>query len=261
MRRWINILICFSLLLSFQSCAKKLTEGPGKLQSIKIENVVDALDSISESVPNFLYSKISSKYADNKQNGNFKTSLKIDKDSSIHILMTYAGIPLVTALITTDSVKISNKRDKCYILENISFLKNIVGTELTLKDLQGIFIGRPFNFDKNRKYFLIDENQYFVISTNRLGEESKQSTISYFLTKDLSRLEKIELVNSTDNIYLSISYQDYVLIEGYLIPKTINADIKTENNTISLSMTCDKIEVNVPKDMVIVIPESYEKCN
>lgn len=258
MRRWINILISFSVLFSFQSCAKKMTEGTGKLPSIQVENVVHVLDSISESVPDFLYAKISSKYADNKQSGNFKTSLKINKDSSVHLLMTYAGIPMLAALVTTDSVKISNKREKCNILEEISFLKNIVGAELTLKDLQGIFIGRPISFDKSKKYYLISENQYYVLSTN---EASNENSISYFLTKDLSRIEKIELINLNEGINLSVTYLDYALVEGYLIPKNISADIKTKNNSISFSMTFDKVEVNVSKNMVIVIPESYEKCN
>lgn len=259
--RWINILISFSLLFSFQSCAKKMTEGTSRLPSLQVENVVHTLDSISESVPDFLYSKISSKYADNKQSGNFKTSLKINKDSAVHVLMTYAGIPMLTAIVTTDSVKISNKREKCNILEEISFLKNIVGAELTLKDLQGIFIGRPINFDKSKKYYLISEDQYYVLSTNESNEASNVNSISYFLTKDLSRVEKIELINSNEGVNLSVTYLDYSLVEGYLIPKNISADIKTKNNSISFSMTFDKVEVNVPKNMVIVIPESYEKCN
>ncbi len=259
MRIWINIVIGV-LAIGIQSCARKLTEGQDKLPKVKEEELVAALDSISKSVPQFLSTKIDTKYTDNKQNISFKTSLKIQKDTAVNALITYAGIPIITAMITTDSVKISNKKEKCYILEDLNFFKNRFGVDFSYLNLEELLLGRPLDFNPEQEYYLIPDPYNYVLSTQKKMEDEGRVLISYYLSPDLKQLKKVEITSFKDEVTISVNYPEYMAGDVFSSPKIITAEIKTPKNQILLSMTYDKVELNVPKEMIIVIPDSYEKC-
>lgn len=267
MRIWINTLVVV-LTLGVQSCANKLTQGQDKLPKVKEEQLIAALDSISRSVPSFLSSRIDTKYSDNKQNLNFKTSLKINKDTAVHALITYAGLPMITAMVTTDSVKISNKREKCFIQEDLNFFKMQFGIDFSYLNLEELLWGRPLNFNPKREYYLIHDPYNYILSThtstNSVGsiqeKDKGRLLISYHLSPDLKYLKKVEITSFKDEVNIIITYPDYMIDPLLSLPKNVNIEIKTPKNKISLSMTYDKVELNVPKEMVFVIPESYEKC-
>lgn len=261
MRIWINILAVI-LAVSVQSCSnsKKLTGGQDKLPEIKEERLIEVLDSINQSVPVFLSTKIDTRYSDKKQNISFKTSLKIQKDTVVHALITYAGIPIITAMVTTDSVKISNKREKCYILEDLNFFKTQFGVDFSYFNLEELLLGRPLNFNSGQEYFIIHDPYNYILSTQKEREDEGHLLISYHLSPDLKHLKKVEITSFKDEVNISISYPQYISDNVFSIPKIVNVEIRSPKNEISLSMTYDKIELNVPKEMVIVIPESYERC-
>ncbi len=259
MRIWINIVIGV-LAIGSQSCARKLTEGQDKLPKVKEEELVAALDSISKSVPQFLSTKIDTKYTDNKQNISFKTSLKIQKDTAVNALITYAGIPIITAMITTDSVKISNKKEKCYILEDLNFFKNRFGVDFSYLNLEELLLGRPLDFNPEQEYYLIPDPYNYILSTQKKMEDEGRVLISYYLSPDLKQLKKVEITSFKDEVTISVNYPEYMAGDVFSSPKIITAEIKTPKNQILLSMTYDKVELNVPKEMIIVIPDSYEKC-
>jgi hypothetical protein len=265
MKIWINILVIV-LALGVQSCANKLTQGEDKLPKIKEEQLIAALDSIGRSVPSFLSSRIDTKYSDNKQNISFKTSLKVNKDTAVHALITYAGLPMITAMVTTDSVKISNKREKCFIQEDLNFFKMQFGIDFSYLNLEELLLGRPLNFNPKRDYYIIHDPYNYILSThtsaNQAGSDKDKEPllISYHLSPDLKYLKKVEITSFKDEVNIIINYSDYITDTLFSSPKNVNVEINTPKNKISLSMVYDKIELNVPKEMVFVIPESYEKC-
>lgn len=260
MRSWINTSLAVILAIGTHSCGKKLTGGQDKLPKVKEEQLVAALDSISRSIPSFLSTRIDTKYSDRKQNISFKTSLKIQKDTAVNALITYAGIPIITAMITTDSVKISNKREKCFILEDLNFFKAQFGVDFSYLNLEELLFGRPLNFNNGQEYFLIHDPYNYILSTQKERENEGRLLISYHVSPDLKHLKRVEITSFKDEVNIAVTYPEYVTGNLFSSPKIVNVEIKSPENEISLSMTYDKIELNVPKEMVIVIPESYEKC-
>lgn len=259
MRIWINILVVV-LTFGAQSCANKLIQGEDKLPKVKEEQLIAALDSMSRSVPSFLSSRIDTKYSDNKQNISFKTSLKVNKDTAVHTLITYAGLPMITAMVTPDSVKISNKREKCFIQEDLNFFKMQFGVDFSYMNLEELLLGRPLNFNSKQEYYIIHDPYNYILSTQKEQEDKGRLLISYHLSPDLKYLRKVEITSFKDEVNIIVNYPDYVLDTMFSFPKNVNVEIKTPKNKIVLSMVYDKVELNVPKEMVFVIPESYEKC-
>lgn len=255
MKSRLYILFTLSVALFGQSCAKKMTEGTVVLPENNSEDAVEVLDSIQKNKPFFLSSKIDTKYTDNKQNISFKTSLRMSTDTTIWALFTYAGVPLITNYITKDSIQISNKKEKCYIKDNSNFISRNFNIDLGLIDLQSVILGQPMKYNKLLNYNLNSTSNEIIIS----NVENKRYFLTYFIDKVSKRINSIEYTDQ--EIKLKISYLDYWIQNQYSIPKNIKIEINTSNNNITVDLNVEKIELNQPKEMVVVIPESYEKCN
>jgi len=120
MIRTINFFSLVVSMLFLFSCAKQMTDAQQeKLPRKKTVELMEVMDSLSHRKPDFFYTKISTNFSDTTRNINFKTSIRMVKDSAINTLITYAKIPIVNSIITQDTVKIVNKKDKCYIMQSL----------------------------------------------------------------------------------------------------------------------------------------------
>ena len=115
----------FFFLFAFvwMGCAKKTTQhviSTEKLPKIKDKELIAVLDSLHQIKVKTFYTKLSVDYKDTTRDVSFKTSIKNVTDSAVNAIITYARIPIVTAMVTTDSVLVVNKNDKCYTKASLS---------------------------------------------------------------------------------------------------------------------------------------------
>jgi hypothetical protein len=259
------ILIWGALLLV--SCAKKLTETEKeKLPKRKEKDLVRVLDSISGIQPHWFYTKITTKFADTNRNINFKTSIRLTQDSAMNALITYATIPVVSAMITKDSVVISNKKDKCYIRQSMGYIKENFAVDFDHRNIEELILGMPLDYDSTQKYFQINDPYNYIISTHkkrdlRRNEREKDDiVIKYFLSDDAKGLKALQIDSPSDTASISVEYLQRETIDGFDIPKEVLVQIRSARNNMRIEMTYEKIEINQPKEMILVIPESYGKC-
>jgi len=256
-----NIKLAIAIIfIALQSCGSKKIILQDKLPKVDDDELFAALDSISQSVPEFLSARIDTKFSDKKQSQSFKIALKIDKDDAIHTLMTFAGIPLITAKVTQDSVSISNKKDKCYIAESLTFFKEQFGIDFTYKNMEELLLGRPLNYNSTQKYYHINDPYNYIVATQKKLEDNGKLLIAYHLSTDLKQLKRVEITSFVDKTTISINYPEYHIDPLFSAPKIIDTEITTQKNKINLFMSFDKVELNTPKDMIIIIPESYARC-
>lgn len=255
--------------LGFISCSKKLVgEIPVKLERKKTEDLVLKIDSLSKRVPTTFYSKVSTKYADTNQNVAFKTAITILKDSTFSALVTYAGIPLVNALINKDSLQYINKKDKCFTKTTLAHLKEQFGVSFDFQNIQQLFLGLPLNYQSNLKYYQIHNPYEYIVSNYKKREIRKLERkdwddfiIKYYLNADLKTLKKLTIENPKDNTSIIVNYLKYQFEKEYSIPSEVSIDIRTNKNHIEVHLEYDKLEINEPQDVFFTIPENYEVCN
>ncbi len=268
MSRFTIKLIAFMAILIFASCAKKITEGPERLPRVKEKDMMEALDSISLRKPDFFYSKLDTKFDDGNRKLSFKTSIRLKADSALNAIITYAKIPMVTAMVTTDSVKITNKRDKCFILEDINFFRQNFGVDFKFRNIEEILLGLPLDYDIDEKYFQIHDPYNYIVSSHRKrdikrtekGKLEADILIKYFLDKDLKSVKRLEIESVEDSTSIVIDYLTRQSEKDYLLPRLMKVKIQSPKKTIFIEMEYEKVEVNEPKELFIVIPDSYEKC-
>ena len=258
-----------SLFLFLEGCitSQNVIGENVKLEREKTNDLIFFLDSISDKKPFFFYAKIATDYSDTSKSLRFKTSLRMVKDSAMNLLFTYAKFPVANAIISKDSLTIVNKRTKCFIHQDLSYIKESFGIDFVYSNLEEVFLGLPLDFDVDQKYFQIHQSNYYVISSHRKnkikrGEKKDKEDIfvKYFIDQEMSSLAGMYISSPSDSTEIFVEYKSRELVEEYLLPKEVNINVITPRNNIKIALEYDKAEVNQPQPLILVIPSGYEHC-
>lgn len=239
-----------------------------KLPRVKTNILVDRLDSLSSSKPEHFYSKISTSYRSSNASYNFKTSLRIRKDSAINAYVTYANFLIATTMITPETLTIVNRRQKCYIQENMKYLKRNFGVDFEQENLEELLLGMPVDWDKNEKYFQLHDPYNYIISSHRKRQLKKADKkddyddiiLLYYFDKQAKNLEKIIIESPIDTTQVNIHYKERRVIDNVSVPELIDVNITTPRDTIGIEMEYNKTKVNQRKKLYLAIPDDYEEC-
>jgi hypothetical protein len=261
-----GLLFCWSL----SSCSPKVGEAledGGKLPKMKDKELVDRLDSLSKIEPKTFYTKLDVNYKDSTSDISFKTSIKIVADSAVSAIITYARIPIVTAMVTKDTITVVNKRDKCYTIQSLDFLKTTFGVDFTYENLEELFLGKPLDYNAEQKYFVVHDPYQYSISTHKKRDKKRMDrrpkediVLNYILSKDAKSLQQTTIKSPSDSTEITVIYEQRQEINGYNIPKLVHMHIRTKNKGIYIKMDYERVEINEPQELIIVIPDKYEKC-
>ena len=273
----LNLLALFCLTLGLISCkSTELIEeqiSAEKLPKIKDKELLDRIDSLSSIEPKTFYSKLNVTYKDltkpDAENEiSLKTSIKVVSDSAVSAIITYAKIPVVTALVTQDTLSVVNKRDRCYTIASLDYLKELFGVDFTYENLEEIIYGKPLDYQLTQKYFVDNDPFHYSISTHKKRDRKKPDRkqrddlmIQYHLTTDAKALKQTRIWSVEDSTEVSVIYQERQMVNGLDLPLKVEINIKTPKKTLLLTLLYDRIEVDEPQELIIVIPDSYEKCD
>jgi Domain of unknown function (DUF4292) len=266
----LNYKLFFLLLIILTSCAKKLTENElPKVKREKTQNLLATLDSLSQIRPKTFYSKISTKYQDTTRNISVKTSLRMVADSAINMIVTYAAIPVVNAVITPDSVKVVNKKEKCVVRADMAFIQENFGVEFSFRNIEEMILGIPLDYDTTQKYFQIHEPYRYVISSHRkrkikknerLEKQEESVAVKYFINREKNQLEGLEIISASDTTSIYVSYTTRQLIGGINVPEIVSINVISPRNNLLMELSYEKVTVNEPVELYFIVPEDYEIC-
>jgi hypothetical protein len=238
-----------------------------KLPKIKDKELVDRLDSLSKIEPRTFYSKLDINYKDSTTDISFKTSLKIVADSAVSAIITYARIPIVTAMVTKDTITVVNKREKCYTIQSLDYLKTTFGVDFTYENMEELFLGKPLDYNIEQKYFVDHDPFHYSISTHkkrdkkRMDRRPKEDIIlNYILSNDGKSLQQTTIKSPSDSTEITVIYEQRQEVNGINVPKVVHMHIKAKEKGIYIKMDYEKVEINEPQELIIIIPEKYEKC-
>lgn len=264
-----NILTLSFIAFLLVACGvQQVNDKEEKLPRVKTNDLVDILDSLSFLKPEHFYSKISTDFSDGHVSYSFKTSLRVRRDSAINAFITYANIPVFTAMVTPDTLTVVNRREKCYIQEDMNYLKSVLGVEFKQRNLEEIFLGLPVDWNRDEKYFQINHPNYYIISSHKKRQIKKadkredydEIILLYYLDKQAENLSKIVIENPIDTTHIEVNYKEREMIDGLLVPELVDVFITTPRDTISIDMEYNKTKVNERKKLYLAIPDSYEEC-
>jgi hypothetical protein len=266
MRNSIAFILGVTYLVSV-GCSRKITESFEKFPKIKDEVLLHAVDSMSSQKYSYFYSKISTDYKDSTQNISFKTSIRVVADSAMNALITYASIPIINAVVTTDSMKLTNKRDKCYTLQSLNFIKESFGVAFSSKNVEELITGMPLGFDSSAKYYQEEDSRGYLLTSHRKKDirknerkDQKEVIQSFVLDSELKTLKETIIESPIDTAIVKIEYLTREFIDGINLPATVKISITTPRKEIQINMDYKKTRLNEVETIYFVIPEEYEEC-
>lgn len=260
----------FSILLlsSLVACGSKRNadlENTEKLPKVKEEVLINRLDSLSKQRPDHFYTKLSSKYSDSKFNVSFKTSIRMRADSALHALITFARIPIYNVMVTPDSLTMVDKRNNCYMLEGMNYLKTTFGVDFQHRNIEELILGMPIAWDKDTEYNQIKDPYNFVITSNakrriRRQDSEEEVIIRYYLSDDTKSLKKTIIESPKDTTTITINYYGREMVDGYSIPLEGDINVETPRDRLFVDFKYNKSSVNDPRVLYLAIPNKYERC-
>jgi len=268
MNRYIKFYSFLFAISIFASCATvKIVEPTIRFGKTRRVQLLEALDSISLRKPNFLYTKITTRYSDSTTEKSFKTSIRMVKDSAINLLVSYASIPVINSMITKDSLTVVNKIEKCVVLKELSFIKESFGVDVLYSNLEEIILGLPLDYDTNQRYFQMHDPNNYVISSHKKTQirrnernASDDIVIQYFLNSKMNEVVKMQVISPADSTEIEVDYLSREMIEDFLVPKEVIIRVKTPRNIITIELLYERTEINIRQPLIVIIPEGYEEC-
>ena len=259
-----GLILLFGVLIS---CAKVLQPDAEKYPRIKDDELQAALDSLSAIKFDHFYAKIAANYKDSSQNFSFKSSLRIRRDSIVNAVITFVTIPMFNAQLTMDSIKFTDKREKCYMAKDLSFFKEKFSVDFSYRNVEELFVGMPVGYNREEKYFLVNDPFSYTMCSHRKREikkidrkDMKELITYYSLTPDLKNLQSMQIESLDDSTTVFINYKVLEAVDGYMVPQLIEISIQTPKQEIKVELDYKKTRVNEREDIYFVIPEGYEIC-
>lgn len=259
---WIGILSLF-----FASCAKNGASDGEKLSKLKDGDIREAITEISHQSFDYFYAKIATKYKDSTQNVSFKISVRMRKDSVVNTLLTYARLPIYNTLITPDTIKMVDKREKCVMIESLEYFKKKFAVDVQFNNIEEFFLGTPVAFDETQKYYRVNDPYSYTLCSHKKSEikknirKDKREIITYYtLAEDLKSLKQQRIESPQDSTTILIDYVERAFVDDLLLPKKVKITVIMPRQELAVFLDYKKIRLNEKERIHFVIPEKYEEC-
>ncbi|MFM7595242.1 MAG: DUF4292 domain-containing protein [Flavobacteriales bacterium] len=218
------------------------------------------VDSIHNQDWMWMYGKYTTNFSDGTKKFTFKTSIKCTKDSAMNALISIASLPIFNAMATTDSLFFVNKKDRCFGKKSITSFKELLGVELSLKNIQELFLGLPLGYNQSIEY--TDSLSAFGDSSYVRGLLAGDKTIGYCYASSVKtpRLAWQEITSKADATTARIQYLSWQRHKDLFVPSSFNVSIITPERNITVLFTYDKFELDLPQEIYIQIPDDYAPC-
>jgi hypothetical protein len=203
------------------------------------------------------------------KNLSFKASYRIQKDSAIWTTITFLSKPVLTAIITKDSVKYIDRMKKEYFVGEIEYLKRITNIDVNYSMLEQLLVGNTIGFDSTINYATNIDSAFYLISSIskrkikkalQQGAESKEEYIyRHWLDPKSYRINK-QLVNKlSDTTSIEVGYSEYLEVETQFFPSRTDIALNSPTDSGRLELKNSRLKWNIPITFPFKISSKYTK--
>ena len=199
----------------------------------------------------------------NFQVNSTRVDLKMIKDSAFQLsVQPLLGIELFRIEVSRDSIKVLDRMNKRYLVENYEALRTQTPIAFNFYNLQALFTNRLFLPGEQQ----VSESQY---SRFRLDQSGSTALIQ---TKDLMGLrytfeadgeEKLlatEITDATGQYCLRWNYTDFRVVEKQIFPQLMKVEAFKEGNAEgNIQWGFTRMRLDEPVKLDFVIPAKYTR--
>jgi Domain of unknown function (DUF4292) len=232
-----------------------LVKGDAHADSVK--NIQIMLGGISNNLIDFtsFSAKIKVDYWDKDGKGpDLTVFVRMQKDSVIWLSVnaTVFSYEAFRVLITPDSVKLINKKDKIVQLRSSAYLVEVAKLPFDFKGLQNLIIGNPVFLDSNIVSYKRDAGSTTLLS---IGETFK-NLLTIGNEDFLLQHSKLDDVNPNRNRTADLSYSNYNGSAGKAFASFRKISL-AEKNKIDVELDFKQFSFNESLNFPFAIPKNY----
>ncbi|MFZ5551899.1 MAG: DUF4292 domain-containing protein [Bacteroidota bacterium] len=270
--RVLLVFICL-LSLAFTACRTKrgITLDGHKLHNLSANKLLDSIHA-HRLLFNYFSSKLSTDITSDSLNKEFKTSLKIRKDSAIWCTYTIASIVGASSLVTRDSVTVVNKMEKNYFKADFNYINSLFNTELDYFMLEDLLVGNLLNYDQVEKFKSHEDSTYYVLSSvgkRRLRRAMEKERLQkkepyiyrYWIYPGIFRPARTIINDLTDTTSLDIEYLSYEQVDSVYVPLEVRITATSPRKKAVVNLKYSRTRVNEFTEFPFKIPDGYEKMD
>ncbi|MFT5722964.1 MAG: hypothetical protein ACI9JN_000069 [Bacteroidia bacterium] len=226
-------------------CTTSLTKHPSNVLSQVTENLADY---------DYLSLGIKANYTTGQNSTGFAMNVKMQKDSFVWVRVSVL-IEVARAYITPDSFTVLDRINRKYYEGTIADLKQFTGQELSLSQLQDLFVANPL-------YAV----ELFRSSNDDLRNDHLQHQASGIINRiQLSgcfRSKITEFSSPTNENKVKIEYANFTKEKGVgYIPSMVNVDAEGNGKKYNLVMEYTSVSTTPFEPIRFKVPSKYEKGN
>lgn len=260
MNNFLRYLPMLAIVLSYACKSKKHYTAPVAVSKAK-DSVIDKKINIAENLIaptlkpwTFFSAKADINYTMNDNSQGVGSNIRMYKDSLIWISVNLFGIEGARILINKDSMVLMDKIHKCYTVYNKSFIEELLGAPLTVRQLQNLIIAEPI-YSLALYETVANTEQGLMIQLRQ-----PKVSISHTYKKEFYTIDSTSIDDNTAPHFARVKYQNYANINNHNFP--INNEITAYNgsNKIIITMAFEKPDFESILSFPFNIPASYEKC-
>lgn len=242
--------------------------------------------------------KISTKATFQGKTYNFKSNLRMRRDSAIWIMMSPAmGIEAGRVLITKDSLKFMDKLNKKYWIGSFTDARKVLKADLDYDMLQDFILGNAVGFDfegkykssvdssntwlltsknpkkvrkavefqKDKKHFETDTTLNISVNDKKLEkalekvEDEELLILRYWMSPENFKPVKVMINDLANPGVIEINYQEHELVEERWFPKFTRLYISDLKDAAEIEMKYGKIKMNKNLSYPFRITDKYEE--
>lgn len=263
------VFLLFLVVLIVASCRSRKIKNINAADIKANTEANQVIDSIHKYDVDFDYLKavIKTKHETSKgENQSFKTFLKIKKDSAILATITFLNVPLLSTLITPDSVKLLDKRGKKYFVGTTQSVGEYFKVPVDFHNIQNVLVGNAIAIDTGYNHYLIRQgNETYLSSVKNSelpailsGNKVYFGWMYRYWINEYYRPGKTILNNPGKGNSLEITQTDYKKIKGIPFPNKTEAVFSTPTDTINLKLNYNRVKLNKSFDVKFKIPSHYK---
>lgn len=197
--------------------------------------------------------------------GNFR----VRKDSATWISLSKSTIPVATAIISADSLKLLVKvGTKGYYLNTMDKINELINSDVDYELLEDFFLGKAVAFDYENDYKVQKEDNMYLISSEKSKKiekllkkgKIKDEHILYrcWIDPVNFKCQKV-IINLLDqDAELTVTYSDWEEVDGGLFPMYSSLSLVTPMDSAGLEINYSKVECVDYLKFPFRIPDSYE---
>ena len=260
----ISISVVVTVLITNSCGTKTTTTEHGEITVLSPKKILEEYDSKFVS-PQYMSASLKVRYQHKKKKMSFNANLRLEKDKTIWINISFLGISFARGIVTPESVSMYERQNNTTFTGDFKYLSKLLGVDLDFYQLQSLILGKPIQEVQSKKYkTIISKNSYLLEYENnkklsKSGKNNGDYIKRYWYNPINFELER-QLISQPDRkMTLMVDNDNYDLVAGkYNIPENISLQIIDDSVTL-VEIEYKGIKVDKKLSFPFKIPNDYKE--